>query len=242
MDDRMAIGQPAERPPRPPRADPSRESPLADARALTILTTEHWSLLTARSLVYNETFARAAMFLTFLSATLVALGLVSSATGFSVSFLAVAAGVLGLDLFVGLATYGRVAAANRESVRYLQGMNRLRHAYHETVPGLERYFVSGQHDDLRGVFGAGAGGRRFGPLGSLHSFTTMPGMVAVICAAVAAALGADLVLLVTESAVAAGITALVVLVVGVGGSAALATRGVRDLDASIDSVFPTPPD
>jgi hypothetical protein len=30
---------------------------LGDPRPLTILTTEHWSLLTARSLVYNEAFA-----------------------------------------------------------------------------------------------------------------------------------------------------------------------------------------
>ena len=47
---------------------------LADPRAITILTTEHWSLLTARSLVYNEAFSRGAMFFTFLSASLVALG------------------------------------------------------------------------------------------------------------------------------------------------------------------------
>ena len=54
---------------------------LADPRALTILTTEHWSLLTARSLVYNEAFARAGMFLTFLAGSLVALGFVSQAGG-----------------------------------------------------------------------------------------------------------------------------------------------------------------
>ena len=39
--------------------------PLPDGAALQILTTEHWSLLTARSLVYNETFARGGMFLAF---------------------------------------------------------------------------------------------------------------------------------------------------------------------------------
>ena len=54
-------------------------SPVDDPRALTILTTEHWSLLSARSLVYNEAFARAGMFLSFLAATLVALGLMATA-------------------------------------------------------------------------------------------------------------------------------------------------------------------
>ena len=60
-------------------ADP-RNDALADPRALTILNTEHWSLMSARGLVYNEAFARAGMFLAFLSATLVAMGLVATAT------------------------------------------------------------------------------------------------------------------------------------------------------------------
>ncbi len=90
-----------------PGSDDGRPRPaLADPRALQILSTEHWSLLTARSLVYNETFARGGMFMAFLSATLLVLGLISTATGFSAGFLIVAAVILGLDLFVGLATLG----------------------------------------------------------------------------------------------------------------------------------------
>lgn len=241
MDERVTAGPPAELPLHLRDTERAHKSPLEDARALTILATEHWSLLTARSLVYNETFARGGMFLTFLSATLVALGLVSAATGFSSSFLAIAASVLAVDLFVGIATYGRVGAANRESVLYLQGMNRLRHAYLETLPGLERYFVSGHHDDIRGVFGVRA--RVLVPRGgALHYFTTMPGMVAVICVSVAAALGADVLLLLTASAAIAGIGALLILFVGVAGSAVLATRGFRELATSMESIFPTPPE
>ena len=48
------------------------------------------------------------MFLSFLAATLVALGLMSTAMGFSNQFLGIVALVLGLDLFIGLATMGRV--------------------------------------------------------------------------------------------------------------------------------------
>ena len=122
--------------------------PIDDPRALQILSTEHWSLLTARSLVYNEAFARAGMFLAFLSATLLVLGLVSTATGFSDGFLIVAASLLGLDLFVGFATLGRIINASSEDLRYLQGMNRLRHAYFEIVPGLEPYFITNVYDDF----------------------------------------------------------------------------------------------
>ncbi|HEX8939376.1 MAG TPA: hypothetical protein VF763_04360 [Candidatus Limnocylindrales bacterium] len=238
MDERAIQGQPAELPVALSHTG-TPEPALADARALTILTTEHWSLLTARSLVYNETFARAGMFLAFLSATLVGLGLVSTATGFSNTFLAIAAAVLAVDLFVGLATYGRVLAANRESFRYLQGMNRLRHAYHETVPGLERYFVSGHYDDARGVFGVAASAMVSAP-GTVHHFTTMPGMVSVVCASVAAALGTDLILLATGSGPLAALAGIAVVLLGIAASALVASRGMRTLAASIDSIFPTP--
>ena len=82
MDDRTITPAPMEHP--GPAAARGRDgagdpSPVDDPRALTILTTEHWSLLSARSLVYNEAFARAGMFLSFLAATLVALGLMSAA-------------------------------------------------------------------------------------------------------------------------------------------------------------------
>jgi hypothetical protein len=145
--------------PKPDRSGP-RTTPRATAErllgsvipgALQILSTEHWSLLTARSLVYNETFARGGMFLAMLSASLLVLGLIATATGFSEAFLMVAALVLGLDLFVGFATLGRIAAASNEDLRYLQGMNRLRHAYHEIVPGLEPYFITSKYDDFDSV-------------------------------------------------------------------------------------------
>ena len=60
---------------------PSVEDPitdLTDQRVVQILSTEHWSLLASRSLAYNEAFTRGGMFLTFLSASIVALALFST--------------------------------------------------------------------------------------------------------------------------------------------------------------------
>ena len=213
---------------------------LDDPRALQILTTEHWSLLTARSLVYNETFARGGMFLAFLSATLLVLGLISTATGFSDAFLSVAAIVLALDLFVGLATLGRISAASNEDIRYLQGMNRLRHAYHEMVPGLDPYFITGHHDDIDSVlkqYGPEAPGG-FGQV--MHGFTTMPGMIAVICSAVAGGIVAVIVLLVTHDPVLAGVAALIGTLVLFAVGTALAWRAIARFATTFESTFPAP--
>lgn len=213
---------------------------IADPRALQILTTEHWSLLTARSLVYNETFARGGMFLAFLSATLLVLGLISTATGFSDAFLSVAAIVLALDLFIGLASLGRISAASNEDIRYLQGMNRLRHAYHEIVPGLDPYFISGRHDDMHSVLEF-YGPAEMSPFRNIaHGFTTMPGMIAVICGAVAGGLIAVLLLLATHDPFVAGMAGIVAFVACVVIGAVIAMREVHRFASSIESKFPAP--
>lgn len=175
-------------------------SGIRDPRALQILSTEHWSLLTARSLVYNEAFARGGMFMAFLSATLLVLGLISTATGFSDGFLIVAALILGLDLFVGLATLGRINSAGAEDILYLQGMNRLRNAYHEMVPGLDDYFITSKYDDMDSVLSFyGPGTESDDTLGGiLHGLTTMPVLISVICCALGAMLTAIVVLLATH--------------------------------------------
>ena len=208
-----------------PRAAPSISGAAADGspasgltddpRALTILTTEHYSLMTARSLVYNEAFARGGMFLSFLSATLVALGLVATATGFSDAFLLVAAVVLGLDLFVGFATLGRIGSASGEDIRYLQAMNRIRHAYVELSPGVAPYFLTGHHDDVASTLSVYGPAISTGFAAMRHGFTTTPGMIGVICSAVAGALAAVLAILIRHDATLAGTVALGVFLVSI---------------------------
>lgn len=214
---------------------------LADPRALQILSTEHWSLLSARALVYNEAFARAGMFLSFLSASLVALGLIAAATGFTDGFLMVAATLLALDLFIGLATLGRISGAGSEDIRYLQAMNRVRHAYAEIAPGVERYFVTGHHDDAASVLGV-YGPSSPSPLGMLlHGFTTTPGMISVICSGVAGALAAVLAMLATHDPAVTGIAGLAAGVILFVVIVAVVQRSVAAFWRSMPVMFPPEP-
>jgi hypothetical protein len=145
---------------------------------LQILTTEHWSLLSTRSLSWSEAFSRAAMFLSALSGAVVALALVAQATSFGEGFTTFALLVLPVVLFLGVATFVRLVEINNEDVRWVIGMNLLRHAYLEAAPELRPYFVTGWHDDQAGImatFGARTGPGRF-----THEFVTTPGVLAVI--------------------------------------------------------------
>ena len=75
--------------PRGTRSSIAPSTELADSRVISMPSTEHWNLLTNRSLAYNEAFTRGGMFLTFLSMSFVGLALLAQATGFSGGFLTV---------------------------------------------------------------------------------------------------------------------------------------------------------
>lgn len=106
--------------------------------------------MATRSLAYNEAFSRAGMFLSFLSASLIVIGFLVGTQGLSSALVPVVAVLLLADLYMGTATVGRLIAASGEELHCVRGMNRIRHAYREMVPGIELYFTSGFHDDARG--------------------------------------------------------------------------------------------
>jgi hypothetical protein len=216
---------------------------LADPRALTILTTEHWSLLSARSLVYNEAFARTGMFLTFLSASLVALALVAQGMGFDRDFLLLAAVILAFDLFIGLATLGRVSSASNDDLRSIAGMNRIRNAYLEIAPGLAPYFIASRFDDVAGVlatYGETADQPPDRVASFVHGLTTTNGMVAVITTAIGGILGAVVGLLARlapPTAIALGVGTFVVMF---GALLTIALRSFTRFGDHLDPRFPTP--
>ena len=120
-----------------PAAD-DRSLRLDDPRAIQILATEHWSLLAARALSWNESFSRTSMLLATLSATVVALALAAQVAEFGPAFVAFALVVLPFVELVGVATFARLGEANREDLQSIQGMNRIRHAYVEIAPSSSR--------------------------------------------------------------------------------------------------------
>jgi hypothetical protein len=170
-----------------PLIEPDGER-LPSALRLQILTTEHWSLLSTRALTWNEAFSRATMFLNALTGSVVALALVAGVMGFDGGFAAFALLLLPFVLLMGVATFRRLIEINREDVRWVVGMNRLRHAYLEAAPELRPYFVTAWTDDEAGImttFGA-----KPGPGSFAHEFVTTPGLIAVIDGVLAGVLAA----------------------------------------------------
>jgi hypothetical protein len=209
-----------------PTGEERQPQPRQDAGELQVLATEHWSLLAMRSLTYSESLSRVSMFLSVLAGAVIALALVAQADRFGQTFVLIAILVLSVVLFVGVATVVRLEVLNHDDLRWVMGMNRIRHAYLERHPGLEHYFVTTKHDDFPGV-SATLGFERTPTRGLkqlAHGVQTLPGMVAVIAAVVAGALAA----LVAD---ALGAQRAVVVACAVGGflltSVMLGIWGVR---------------
>jgi hypothetical protein len=151
--------------------------------ALQILTAEHWSLLSARGLVYTEAMSRTSIFVAALSGAVVALALVAQADDFGQGFVAFALVLLPVVYFLGFATIVRLAQVNLENARWVQGMNRIRNAYLQLAPELEPYFVTSKYDDDSGVRASAVPG--IAPAPHLQAFVAAPGVVAVIDSVVA---------------------------------------------------------
>jgi hypothetical protein len=171
----------------PTEADTPSE-PEFGPNAAAILATEHWSLLATRSLIWGEAMSRATVFLTLLSASIIALALLADATGFGPETRTLALVLLPLVFLLGIAAYARLVQINTEEFELVLAMNRLRRAYLQLEPGLERYFTTGHHDDERGLI---ASYMLDGPSRRwliVHFLVNTPTIVATVDSALAAAI------------------------------------------------------
>ena len=217
----------------------ARESAAAE---LQILATEHWSLLATRSLTYTESLGRVNVFLAILSGAVIALALVAQADHFGPTFISIALLALLVVLFAGVATIARLMQLNRDDYRWVVGMNRLRNGYLRLRPDLEPNFITSPYDDLPGALRTLGidltAGRGVGSI--LHVFQSLPGMLSVIVAAVAGAMGALAAVGVGLPSAGVVLAAGCVFVVAVAWMGIWARRSFRHSDPTVEPHFPSP--
>jgi hypothetical protein len=181
------------------------------------------------------------MYLSVLSAAMVALGLIAGVSGFEDEFFAFAFVLLPVVLFVGIGTWLRMGASNYHDAIAVAGMNRIRAAYLEIAPELEPYFVMGIHDDPRGI-----GITMALPPGTatpIFIISATPFLIMVLNSVVAGAIMALLaVRLLHADAVGTVIAAVVGASLVQALEVAMATRNIRRAQNGVQPMFPTPAD
>jgi hypothetical protein len=189
---------------------PSSQTVVSDAVRVQILATEHWSLLATRSMTWNELFTRASMFITVLSASIVALALVAQATDFDSTFRTFALLVLPVALILGIGTYIRLGDAMAEDVWLVMGMNRLRRGYLDLAPDLEPYFITGAHDDIASIMQTR--GPRVEQISPSRILAATPTIVAIMNAVLVGVIAALLVGIVNDNPVLTTTTGIVLTI------------------------------
>lgn len=214
-----------------------RSDDVPVAVRVQILATEHWSLLATRSMTWGEVFSRAGIFLTVVSASVVALALVAQATDFGDGFYVFALLVLPIVLVLGVGTLVRLGDALTEDVRLVFGMNRLRHAYLEIAPELEPYFVTSHYDDEEGVLETLGPAARVRPSRFLSSTPVVVGLIDAVLAGILAGLVAEVAGAGTAPSIALGAAVGLVAVVAI---VVTGVRGVVRARGVLAPRFPRP--
>lgn len=152
--------------------------------AVSFVTTEHFTLQSARSATIFESTGRATMFLSAVSGGLIALGLIATATQVGTAFYAMALILLPALAFAGVVTFARVLQSGIEDLGYARRITLLRNYYFDSAPELRRYLLDIPQSDrpdhlhaLAQVIGPHALRRRSG---RGQQFVTIAGLVAVI--------------------------------------------------------------
>ena len=142
---------------------------------LQFMTTEHFTLQTAKSATVAEANGRSALFLSTVSSAVVALAFVGQVSGMGEAFFLFGLVLFPSLLFLGLITFERAIQTAIENMIHSRGINRIRHYYVELAPEIGRYFIHSTHDDVAGVLhGMGIIPSKWG------HFVTNAGMVSVL--------------------------------------------------------------
>jgi len=120
-------------------------------RAAQFLTTEHFTLQTARSATIADSSSRASLFMSTLSSAIIALALVGQLSQAGAVFNVFALLLFPPLFFLGLVTFIRVLQSAIADLVYIRGINRIRHFYLEQAPQIRPYFILSASDDTGGA-------------------------------------------------------------------------------------------
>jgi hypothetical protein len=211
-----------------------------DQRLLQALTTEHFTLQTARSATIMETNGRSALFLSTVSSAVVALAFIGQVADVGQPFFLFALAVLPTLFLLGLLTYLRLAQSAGEDLLYSRAINRIRRYYLDLDPAAPSWFLLGGHDDIHGVMAN---------MGLVASSRHLLSHTATMVAVTTSMIGGTFVAVAVGGLGAGRVPVAVAAAAGVLVTLTLAAalwrdqaRRWRTAEQSVSSIYPSTPD
>jgi hypothetical protein len=231
-------------PPVPPTtAQPRLEEAERRRQLLQALTTEHFTLQTARSATIADSNGRSALYLSTVSSAVVALAFIGQVNRLGRAFHLFALALLPALVLLGMLTYLRLVQTAVEDLFYARAINRIRRHYVDLDPEAARWFVLCGFDDPAGVLAAmglatpGSAAPSHGHLWS-HA-ATMVAVVTSIIGGVGAALAANAVGAGRLPVAASATVGVLIAVAATAGFGWHQLRRWRAAEASVPSLFPS---
>lgn len=157
-----------------------RAAATLSAEGLTALTTEHYTLQSARAATTHESNGRASLYLASVAGGVIALTYVADSTGAgSTASRLFAATVLTALTLMGLLTHQRLVHLAVEDATLAQAIGRIRRGYLDIAPDIAGYLLLAAADDRDGAVHNGGV-----PHSRWHHLSHMAVMVAVVVSAV----------------------------------------------------------
>jgi hypothetical protein len=143
----------------PPATPPTGEQPAVEEaerrrQLLLALTTEHFTLQTARSATIADSNGRSALYLATVSSAVVALAFIGQLAHTGPAFFLFALALLPALVLLGILTYLRLVQTATEDLFYARAINRIRRHYLALDPEAGHWFVLCSFDDPAGVLAA----------------------------------------------------------------------------------------
>ena len=231
-------------PPLPATSTVDQPSLELERQLLQALTTEHFTLQTARTATIADSNGRSALYLSTVSSAVVALAFIGQVARRGQAFHLFALALLPALVLLDVLTYLRLVQTAVENLFYARAINRIRRHYVDLDPDGAHWFVLCGYDDPAGVLAAmglatPGTGHSHGHL--LSHAATMVAVVTSIIAGVGMALGVNAV---GSGRLPVAVSATVGVVVTMAGAAAFGwhqLRRWRAAEASVPSLFPSQP-
>ena len=124
--------------------------PELSSQMVTMLTTEHYTLQTGRSMTVADANGRCTLFIGTDSGALIAIAFTGQVSRMGTAFFVFSLVLLPSLLLMGLITFERVLQSAIEDLTYARGIMRIRHLYLEHAQELRPYFTLSADDRSRG--------------------------------------------------------------------------------------------
>jgi MFS family permease len=229
-------------------SDQARPEAEHQQQLLQALTTEHFTLQTARGATIADSNGRAALYLSTVSGAVIALAFIGQIAHVGRAFFLFAFALLPALVLLGVLTYLRLLQTAVEDLYYARAINRIRHHYVHLDPDAARWFLLTSSDDPPAVMvnmGRAAPGpqhSRWHLLGHLLSHTaTMAAAVTSIIGGVFVALAASALGAGALPVTAAAGVGVVVAVAGITAFLWHQARRWRAAEDSVPTLFPPAP-